>query len=78
MDITRIIDWIIMSGLLVSIVGVAFKVGKKDEKVDAHNIKLKEHDKDIEELKRNNNDVKAQLASINTNILWIKEKLSKE
>jgi len=75
MNIVDILESVILSGLLIATVGTAFKLGHKDEKVDSHEIRLKEHDKEIESLKECNNDVKLHLASIETNILWIKEKL---
>ena len=77
MEMLNLLEYLIMSGLLVSMIALAFKIGKKDEKVDAHELKIKEHSSDIRELKETNNDVKAKLASIDTNIIWIKEKLAK-
>ena len=78
MDIVSIIQLIVTSGLLIALVQMAFKLGRKDQKVDEHDLKLKDHDNEIRELKECNNEVKSRLASIETNILWIKEKLMKE
>lgn len=75
MDVLSIFEFIMLSGLFIAVVSLSFRLGKKDEKVETHDIKLHEHDTEIRELKNGNNEVKLHLASIETNILWIKDKL---